>query len=642
MKSALIFIIIILFSAASLLSQELPPVHLDYASYAVSADGKVIGYFGNQRRVQLKSTSEVSKYVLWSLIATEDRDFYNHDGVSVKGLIRGILKTITGSTQGGSTLTMQLARNLFLSHERSIGRKINEIELAKKLEAHFTKDQILLLYLNTVYFGRGAYGIWAAAQEYFQKTPDKLDLAESAVLVGLLQSPSGYDAERKPDKLLSRRNEVLHNLIEVGKLSEKEYNRLRNIPLNINLRQNTGRHFLEYVRKEAVEILKEKGLKLSADQLKITTTLDYSLQEISENNIRQQWDNLPEKMKTLQIGFVSVEPSTGFIKAMIGGNPEADARGLNRAVQIKRQPGSSFKAFLYGSMIEDGFTTATPLLDSPIVVDKGKPTEWSPNNSDDSYSGKFIPMITAVQHSVNLAAAYAITKIINPDSVVSFAERCGIKSYIPPYPSIALGTAEVSPIEMAEGYAVFASYGTYADPVSILKIEGQDGSLIYSSSGNRIYVIDSADCYLITSILQTVIDSGTASVIRKYFKGPAAGKTGTTQNSTDVWFVGYTPELSTAIWMGYDSPKQKLTGGFQYGGSVCAPLWGKIMKQHSVVFNQFYNPDKIEEIELCVETGQRATDNCLLRSKSFVNSIKIPDPCYLHSLKEIYELHHSF
>lgn len=642
-----IFIFVFVFLCNILLyPQDLPPVKIDYASYAVSSDGSVIGYFGNQRRIEIKSTSRISKYITWCLLATEDRDFYNHDGVSYKGLIRGILKTITGSTQGGSTITMQLARNLFLSHEKSLGRKINEIDLARKLELRYSKNEILLLYLNTVYFGKGAHGIWAASQEYFSKTPDKLNVSESAVLVGLLQSPSGYDPEKNPAKLLSRRNEVLYNLVETGKLSEKEYRKLKAEPLKLSLRGNPARHFLEHIRKEAVNIISQRGLKLSEDQLKITTTLDYTLQEIAEKNIKNQWDAFNTSQKDLQVGLISIEPNTGYIKAMVGGNPESGSRDLNHTTQIKRQTGSSFKVFLYGTMIKNGFTLATPLLDSLIVVDRNKPTEWRPSNSDNKFSGKFLPMINAIQHSINLAAAYSITKITNPDSVISFARLCGIKSFIPSYPSIALGTAEVSPAEMAAGYSTIASFGIYTEPVSIMKIEDQNGHVIYNAIPQHQVVLDSADCFLITQALRTVVDSGTASSIRRYYSGPAAGKTGTTQNSADVWFVGYTPALTTAIWMGYDSPSRKLTGGLQYGGTACAPLWGKIMGQYSVNISKtktvFSEPAGIEEIYLCMNSGERASEYCTSTRIFTINLLKIPNPCHLHSPREKFDIHYSF
>jgi penicillin-binding protein 2D len=642
MKISFIFL---LFSI-SVISQELPPVKLDYSSTVVSYDGKLIGYFGEKKRVELKSTSAVSKYIIQCLIATEDRDFYNHDGVSYKGLVRGILKTITGSTQGGSTLTMQLARNLFLNHEKTLGRKINEIDLAKKIEAKYTKDQILLLYLNTVYFGRGAYGIWAASQEYFHKTPDKLSITESAVLVGLLQAPSAYDPEKNPEKLFNRRNEVLDNLVETGKLSTKEFQRLKKLPLGIAIRRSTGRHFLEYIRKQAVDIIKDKGLRLSENQLRISTTLDYKLQEISENDIEEQWNSLSERVKDVQVALVSVDPSNGFIKAMVGGNPESESRGLNRAVQMKRQPGSAFKAFLYGSMISQGYTLATPLLDSPLVVNENKPTEWRPSNSDDSYSGKQLTVIDAVKNSVNLAAAYAITKVTSPDSVVNFAKLCGIKSFIPPYPSIALGSAEVTPLEMASAYAVFSSFGNYSEPVAILKIEDKNGRIIYSAGENSSYVMDSADAFLLTTALKGVVDNGTASSIRKFYKGFAAGKTGTTQNSADVWFVGYTTNLSTAIWMGYDSPKRKLSGGLQFGGTACAPLWGSIMSEYYNTISgmrlPYYKPESVEEKLICVETGELATAYCTQTAEYPVNLNKLPFRCTKHPLKEQFDIHPGF
>src|ERR1035437_7005441 len=293
-----------------------------------------------------KITGYVSKYVITTLIATEDRDFYNHNGVSYKGLVRGLLKTITGSTQGGSTLTMQLARNLFLTSEKTVTRKFKEIEFAKLIESKFSKDQILLMYLNTVLFGHGIYGIWAAAEEYYGKTPDKLTITESAAIVGLLKGPGVYDPVKHPDKMLARRNEVLHNLVETNQLSEDEFNKLKNYPLNLKLNYRIGKSFIEHVRKEAVEILKPYGKSLNTDEMKIYTTLNYEMQKTADDAVKTQWSNFPAGMKEAQIGLVTVENGTGMIRTMIGGNPESDPRGLNRADQIKRQPGSSFKPFL--------------------------------------------------------------------------------------------------------------------------------------------------------------------------------------------------------------------------------------------------------------------------------------------------------
>ena len=308
----LLFFLVV--ASLQLAAQNLPPVNVPYSSYAVAADGKLISYFSDVHRVELQSTGLVSPHVLHCLLATEDRDFYNHDGVSWKGIGRAIWQTLKGHTQGGSTLTMQLARNLFLTKDQTFERKLKEIDLARELEKKYSKDQILLLYLNTVYFGRGAYGIWAAAQEYFGKTPDKLTITESAMIVGLLKAPSSYEPSKHADKALSRRNEVLHNLVEVGKLTEREFNRLKKQPLGLNLRDGAGASFAEHVRREAADILQKLGKSLSSEEFRITTTLDLHAQRAAEQAVRGQWSQFPKPMQNAQIGVVSVEPSSGAIR----------------------------------------------------------------------------------------------------------------------------------------------------------------------------------------------------------------------------------------------------------------------------------------------------------------------------------------
>ncbi|HEX2867334.1 MAG TPA: transglycosylase domain-containing protein [Ignavibacteriales bacterium] len=634
LRQMLLTLVFLPFLAGAIYAQ-LPPVKLDYSSYALSSDGRLIGYYGEKHRVEVKSTGYISKWVIYSLIATEDRDFYNHDGVSYKGLGRAILKTLTGSTQGGSTLTMQLAKNLFLSPEQTITRKLTEINLARELEKKYTKDQILLLYLNTCYFGHGAYGIWAASQEFFSKTPDKLSVTEGATLAGLLQSPSAYDPEKNPDKALNRRNEVLHNLLEVGKISGREFERLKRQPLALRVNHGLGRHFLEHVRREALGILNSRGISLSKDQLRITTTLDFDIQKAAEDAVNWQYGRFPASMKQAQIGLVSVEAGTGKIKTMIGGSPSSESRGLNHTDQIHRQPGSSFKPFLYASLLEKGFTLATPLRDFPIVVDSGTAKEWRPENSTGSFSDTTMPMIEAVKNSVNACAADAMVSLTMPDSVAAFAQRLGVKSHIPPYPSIALGTAEVTPLEMAAAYGVFASEGLYAKPYSILKIEDKNNRLLYQARTDTLSVLDSATCYLMSAALQEVVEGGTATSVRSFYKGVAAGKTGTTQNSTDAWFVGYNTKLSTAIWIGFDNPSRKLGGGFQYGGSACAPIWGRLMTSAHLQYPGSYGmpfkrPGTIQDIEICEDSGEPANVSCPRKKLYPVNFLLLKGQCHLH------------
>jgi membrane peptidoglycan carboxypeptidase len=631
----------------SLFSQDLPPVKLDFASQVLSSDGRVVGYIGEKNRVDVRSTGYVSKWVLWSLIATEDRDFYNHDGVSYKGLVRGIFKTLTGSTQGGSTLTMQLARNLYLSTEQTLSRKLTEMDLARKIEKKYSKDQILLMYLNTVLFGRGVYGIWCAAEEYFGKTPDKLSITESCALVGLVKNPGGYDPYKHPEKTLSRRNEVLHNLVEVGKISESEFEKYKETPLGLKLNDHIGKTFIEHVRKEALDILHNQ-YSLNRDELKITTTLHYEVQKAAEQSIAAQWNNIPGSIKEAQIGLISIENGTGMIRAMVGGNPNADPHGLNHTDEIRRQPGSSFKTFMYGGLLENGITLAAPLLDSPIVVDSGKTNEWRPSNSDEKYTGKYLPMETAIQHSINLCAAYTITHLTNPDSVINFAHRLGVHSELPSVASISLGTGDVSPLEMASAYSVFGSEGMYAKPFSILKIEDKNGRVLYSGGVQNYPVLDSATCYLVTDALKKVVDGGTAVSLRKFYHGFAAGKTGTTQNSTDVWFVGYTPKLTTAIWIGYDNPARKLSGGFQYGGSACAPIWGRMMNtvsKYAAYFSpsQYTIPYEVRDTLICLDTGELASKECTHTAIFPVNMQKLPSECQLHGIKkETFDIHYGW
>jgi penicillin-binding protein 1A len=620
------FLILTIIFVSSLAAQDLQ-INLDYASYVLSSDGKLMGYYGAKNRVELLSTDHVSKHVLDCLIATEDRDFYNHDGISVKRLIKAAWKTVTGSTQGGSTITMQLARNLFLTNEQTIERKVTEIGLARDLEKQFSKDQILLLYLNTVYFGRGAYGIWAAAQEYYQKTPDKLTLLEAAMIVGLLKSPSGYEPSKYPDKALNRRNVVLYNLFVVGKISEKEYDKLKTEPLNLVLREPIGGYYLENIRRTLNESLNKSGRYLEEEQLEIQSAMDSRIQTAAENAIKFQYSQFPKSMQDVQIGLVCIENNTGYVRAVVGGNPDSNPTGLNHVFQIKRQPGSSFKPFLYASLIEQGFNLASPLLDSAIVyVDSITNSVWVPKNDDQTYTGKFIPMIKAIQESKNLCAAYAILNLSDPDTVVAFANRLGINSSLFPYPSISLGTSEVSPIEMARAISVFASYGKLAKPITIVRTADKYKNEWWKENVDTVRVLDSSVCYQVTYALQAVIDGGTARSVRQYYSYPVAGKTGTTQNFTDAWFVGYTPDLTTVIWIGFDDAQKKLSGNYRYAGPTAAPIWGKMMgeivkKIPAYYKSNFIVPKSVELKDICIDYYKTEDEDCKYKIKIPIKKI---------------------
>ncbi|MBL0174883.1 MAG: transglycosylase domain-containing protein [Ignavibacteria bacterium] len=635
LRRGVLLSICLLSLGVSSVAQDLPPFTVSYSPLAVASDGTLVGYLSEPHRVEVQSTGMISRNVIDALIGTEDRDFYSHNGVSLKGLGRALWNTLTGKTQGGSTLTMQLARTLFLTREKTVSRKLREMELAKDIEKKYNKDQILLLYLNTVYFGRGAYGIWAAAMEYYGKTPDKLSRTEAAMIVGLLKAPSAYEPSKRPDKALSRRNEVLHNLVETGKISELECTRLKAQPLGLHLREDLGRQATDFIRREAAAILARLGRSLQEGDLRVTTTLDPAVQRAAQHAVAEQWKRFPAAMQTAQVGLASVEARSGAIRAMLGGNPVSESRGLNRAASIRRQPGSSFKPFLYATLLEKGLTLATPILDAPIVVDSGLATAWRPMNDDDSSSGGRVTMRFGIRRSLNLVAAHAMVEFTTPKEVADFAHRCGITASLPEVPSLALGTGEVSPLEMASALGVFASEGLRAKPFSVLKIEDRKGVLLYAAQPDTATVVDSATAYLVTDALRAVVDSGTASSIRTVYSGPAAGKTGTTQQSTDAWFAGYTPELSTAIWMGFDNAARKLGGAFRYGGSTCAPIWGRMMAELASTkpvwaSGEYRMPTSITLIELCEESGLLALPTCPKRAVYPINALKAPGVCAMH------------
>ncbi|HOJ03852.1 MAG TPA: transglycosylase domain-containing protein [Bacteroidota bacterium] len=627
--------LVLLLACTSLHAQGLPPVKLQFASIITAADGSVLEYVGAERRVELPSTGSVSKWVIRALLATEDRDFYNHDGVSMKGLGRAVLKTLTGDTQGGSTLTMQLARNLFLSHERSVSRKLREIELAQEIEKRYSKDEILLLYLNTVYFGSGNYGVWTAAREYFSKAPADLSITESAMLVGLLQSPEGYNPLRHPEKALRRRNQVLRNLLDVGRLSKKEFERERRLPLGLNPRPRIGRHAAEYARREAERILARLGRSLGEGPFRIATTIDAALQAAADRAVEAQWKELPSGMKDVQIGLACVEAGSGALRALVGGNPESGARDLNHATQIRRQAGSSFKPFLYASLLEQGYPLSTPILDAPLVVDSGTAWEWRPSNDNDSSAHAAVPMKFAIQRSLNLVAAHAITELTSPEEMAAFAQRCGIVSELRPFPSLALGSSEVSPLEMAAAFGVFASQGKRAAPFVITRIEDAQRRVLHVGRPDTATVLDSATAFLLTDALAAAVDSGTGRTVRRYYAGPAAGKTGTTQQSTDAWFVGYTPRLSMAVWAGFDNPSRKLGGGFRYGGTMCAPIWGRVMadaaRRATPADSAFALPSDVAMMPLCRESGMLAGEHCPVQDMYPVNVMRLPGECDKHN-----------
>ncbi|HOE90843.1 MAG TPA: transglycosylase domain-containing protein [Candidatus Cloacimonadota bacterium] len=630
-KSLVLIIIVLMFSP---IFAKIEDPNIEYCSYALTADKTVVGYYGEKARIEVTNINQISKNVINALIDTEDKSFYSHDGVSYKGLGRAVAKTITGNVQGGSTITMQLARNLFLTQDRTISRKMAEMKIAREIEAKYSKNEILLMYLNTVYFGNSVYGIWAAADEYYSKTPDKLSIAESALLIGILNAPNAYNPVNHPDKAIARRNIVLSNMYDEKHITKTQFEQAKKEGLNLLLREKTNGFFLEYIRLQANQILKGYGKNLSSDIFIVETTLDSRAQRAAGTAMRTYWKEFPASMQNSQLGLISVDVKNGAIRAMIGGNPQAPHRGLNRSTQIRRQPGSAFKPMLYGCLLRDGFNLATSMNNMPLNTWVEEDIEWDVRNDDNSSSAA-APMFQALSKSLNLATAYGVIELASPDSVISFAKTCGIESNLSPFYSIALGTSEVSPLEMARAFAVFASGGYLSSTWSIVSIKDKNGKVYYRGSSTKEQVLDEETAYLMNFALTKAVNNGTGYNVRRQYKGVAAGKTGTTTNSTDAWFVGYNTELSTAIWVGNDTASKKLDPRFGYGGTACAPMFGIMYREleknkYPGMRRAFTQPEEIEFAEFCLESGMLATEECTQKELLPYNTNFPPDYCLVH------------
>ena len=515
------------------------------------SEGNQIGSFYLENR-QAVDLDEISDYVIEGTVDTEDVRFYEHNGVDPQGIVRAIISNLTGGSEGASTITQQLVRNTILSDERydqTLKRKVREAYIAVQMEKTYTKDQILNMYLNTIYYGHGAYGIQVAAITYFNKDASDLTLAEAALLVGLPQAPSEYDPTVNPDAAIERRNTVLDRMLAAGDITQEEHDEAVNTPLELNLgdpsadNESTYPYWNDYI----MQLLEEDFSSDTIYQggLKVYTTLDPTCQQAAEEAVSEQLDSLNND--DLQQALVAIDPSNGYIKAMVGGR-DYNTSQYNLATQAKRQTGSSFKAYTLTAAIEEGMSpTVTINCNSPLQVT----STWRVQNyGNSSYGTLTLAQATAVSSNTGYAQ---VAVEIGADKIVETAQKMGIDEDLPSYPSLTLGTAGVPVIQMAEAYATLASGGVHHDPVAITKIEDRNGNVVYEHEDSSEQVLTPSVAKAVTEVLETVITSGTATNISYYktFDQPVAGKTGTTEDYRDLWFVGYTPQICVAVWTGY-------------------------------------------------------------------------------------------
>ena len=529
----------------------------------LSADGKLVGNRGDTggEPVRIK---DLPPWLPGAIISIEDRRFREHWGIDPIGLVRAAVVNLThrGVAQGGSTLTQQLAKNLFLTQERTFGRKVQEVLLALWLEHEYTKDQILELYMNRVYMGAGAYGVDAAARRYFGKSARDVTPMEAAMLAGLLKAPSRYAPSRDPDRAKARAQTVLAAMVETGTITDQQRQAALAQPRMIFTQPNSGSE--NYVADWVMDQVPSYIGSVDKD-IVVETTIDSSLQILAEAALQAGMAQFGDKKDVSQGAIVSMDP-TGAVKAMVGGVDYAKSQ-FNRAVAAKRQPGSAFKPFVYLTAMEHGLTPDTVRDDGPFTY-KG----WSPKNFEKEFKGS-ITLKEALAESINTVAAKLAIEV-GPKNVSETAMRLGITSPLMATPSIALGTSEVTPLEITAAYVPFSNGGMGVVPHVITAIKTADGKVLYQRKGTGIgRVIDPIPLAEMNVMLAETLSSGTArkSQIPGWQTG---GKTGTSQDFRDAWFIGYTSKLTTGVWLGNDdgAPTKRGTGG-----SLAAVVWQRFM-----------------------------------------------------------------
>jgi penicillin-binding protein 1A len=579
--------------------------------------------------------AQVPKALKDAILATEDARFYSHFGVDPLGVARAIYQNFRHGriVEGGSTITQQLARQSFLTRDKSYRRKLKEVIVAAYIESLYNKREILELYLNKVYLGDGLYGVEAAARGYLAKTASDLTVDEAALLAGLIQSPSSYAPTVNRDRALARRAVVLQTMVASGAIDQATADSARKAPLRLanalEIKETSGLYFKEHVRRELVE--RFGWQRVYQGGLRVATTIDPELQAAAERIVekglqdierRQGYKYEPrtslvsEKSASgsekengapdyLQGALVAFDPTNGYVRALVGGRDFDESR-FNRAVQAKRQSGSAFKPFVFAAALEGGMSPASVItgLNDPILTAQG---EWMPE--DEHSDATSMTLRTALRTSSNRAAVQLLNTVGIPKAV-DYAKKLNVGTP-PSVPSLALGASDVTLIALTAAYGAFANGGWVRQPTFIRRVEDNDGNVLYNDSGKAEHAISENTAFLMSSMLSDVINAGTAYRARQSgFTLPAAGKTGTTNEYVDAWFVGFTPHLVTGVWLGFDQPKTIIRNG--YAGELAVPIWGNFMKVATEGDKSEWlaRPSTITALNVCRVSGLLPSSGC--------------------------------
>ena len=694
LKSALITVLIglgIIIGYIIYLAQDLPSLDQlenydpDLVTRIYSADGEILDELFLEKRIFI-SLDQIPNNMKNAVISSEDRRFYNHWGIDSRSIIRAIVVNIIslGYEQGFSSLTQQVARTLYdtIGFRKTIIRKIKEIITAIQIERTYTKDEILEMYLNNVHFGHGTYGVQAAAKRYFGKDAVLLTLGESAMLVGILPAPATYSPINHSERAHFKRNVVLRVMRDEKFITKDMYSEARVIEsenISESIAKGRAPYFTEYIRRTMEKEDDRLGVNIYRDGLKIYTTLDTRVQSVAEEalmnaiktnqeKLNQRIFNDPEEFSRLaylnifpedsvrmmmegdtllyedlrnkllvQGAFVALDPSSGSILAMVGGRPDYHDQ-YNRAVQAKRQPGSVFKPFVYTTAIDNGYSVTKQLLNQPLVLRvlnaNGEWEKWMPRNYDGTTSG-LTTLREGIRKSINLVAVRVVKELVPASEVKSMAKRMGITTDIRAVDAIALGTSEVYLLDIVNAYSAFANKGVLNKAFGITKVEDRYGNIIKEYEPIREEVLREESAYVMTSMLQTVMDAGTGGSARwrHNFYHPAGGKTGTTQNWTDAWFVGFSKQLAAGVWIGVDDPIVSL-GTSQDGSRAALPAWANFMAvAHDTLRLKrmnFVRPSGVINFEICSITKDMPTNLCTVESEIFIQGTEPSQVCKVH------------
>ncbi len=714
------FYIIYAYNVSYNLFRKSDNIRQPLATSIYDRNGRLISYLYDEYRNYVR-IEEIPETVIKSFLAAEDSSFYMHTGFDIAGIARALfIDIISGRLkQGGSTITQQLAKQIFAGREKSVKRKLVELFLAREFEKKFSKNQILEMYLNQIYLGHGVYGVSAAAEFYFQKSLKDIDIIEASLIAGIPSAPERFSPLKNPAAAYDRSLGIIFNLIASGYIEKKDaadkFNsfwekyteRIKTEFPEAGIRKESAGEaewFTEYIRRELIAVYGEDEVYRGG--LKVYTTLDLEYQKAAETILEKSlekhniyassvnryeiskididlaeraaerekiksglkneyikqsvrlnkeiyytlsdellltsiitgaevpasvlakhaegYENLLRQSRA-EGALVAIEPSSGGILAMVGGSTFNPVNQLNRAVQSRRQPGSSFKAFVYGAAIEGkNITAATSFQDTPLTYRGGK-NSWTPSNYDKDYSGRVLTR-KALAQSLNIVSA-KIYDLAGGETIAKFASKMTDVEYkrFELDPTLSLGTTELTPLEMAKGFAVYANKGISMPVVSIIKIENRNGKNILNESkkSKPSRVVSEQSAFIMTSMMRDVVDSGTASyAVRRDagFRLPCAGKTGTNTDFRDAWFIGYTPEIAAAVWVGCESPRYSLGRG-QSGASVTAPIWGLFMnevyKNRSKV-NFPGKPAGVSERNICSISGDIPDKGCPAKNEYFI------------------------